>query len=104
MMRGGKSPKLADKGTKKAPPVGQASRGSVGDSGKTSNGGSQMTGKKRKKKKDKQLPPSCSSADSGKGALKEPVKVTNATKTTSQVGSGKFLEPIRHWRYQQNVP
>lgn len=97
MMRGGKSPKLADKGSKKAPHVtiGQANRGKVGDSGKASNGGGQVTGKKRKKKKDKQLPapPSCSSADGGKSsatAVKEPVKITNGTKTTSQVCSGKY--------------
>ena len=95
MMRGGKSPKLADKGTKKAPHVtiGQANRGKVGDSGKTSNGGSQVTGKKRKKKKDKQLPPTCSSADGGKSSattVKEPVKITDVTKTTSQVCSGKY--------------
>ena len=92
-MRGGKSPKLTERGSKKAVSVaGQASGGGpAGGSRNVSNGGNSMAGKKRKKKKDKQLPSTSSAAFSGKytGTVsKETVKASHASKT-EETSSGK---------------
>ena len=102
-MRGGKSPKLAEKASKKALPgagAGQTSRGNAGGSVKPTggcNGGSNVTtGKKRKKKKDKQLPPTTSRANEGKGSnttVKQPVKGSTTPKTT-RAGSGKYCTNV----------
>ena len=105
MMRGEKSQKLADKDSKKPPPVaaGQRSRGSVGTIDKPGNGGSQVSGKKRKTKKDKQLPQSSSLADGGKdliAAVKKPLKAPTTSKTTSQSCSGKCWKKnmLAYWK------
>ena len=94
MMRGGKSPKLTERGSKKAVSVaGQTSGGggAAGGGRNASNGGSSMAGKKRKKKKDKQLPSTSSAAGSGKytsTVSKETVKALRAPKT-EETSSGK---------------
>ena len=97
-MRGGKSPKLTERGSKKAVSVaGQTSGGGGAASGgrnasrDASNGGNSMVGKKRKKKKDKQLPSTSSAAGSGKytsTVSKETVKALRAPKT-EETSSGK---------------
>ena len=90
-MRGGKSPKLAEKGIKKAP--GQNSGSTAGSSRSVGNGGSNVAGKKRKKGKDQQqLPPNSSSVNQGKGSstdAKETMKGSSASKRLIQACSGK---------------
>ena len=92
-MRGGKSPKLTEKGSKKAVSVaGQTSGGGEIASGgrSTSNGGDSMAGKKRKKRKDKQLPSTSSVAGSGKQTSilsKETIKAPHASKTAAKEAS-----------------
>ena len=97
-MRGGKSPKLTEKGSKKAVSVaGQTSGGRGGTAGggrNTSNGGDSMAGKKRKKKKDKQLPSTSSATGSGKQTStlsKETIKAPHASKAAAKEASlGKW--------------
>ena len=91
-MRGGKSPKLTEKGGKKAVSVaGQTSGGGTAGGGRnTSNGGDSMAGKKRKKKKDKQLPSTSSAAGSRKQTSilsKETIKAPHASKTAAKEAS-----------------
>ena len=95
-MRGGKSPKLTEKGSKKAVSVaGQTSGGGGGTAGggrNTSNGGDSMAGKKRKKKKDKQLPSTSSASAAGNGKQtstlsKETIKAPHASKTAAKEAS-----------------
>ena len=95
-MRGGKSPKLTEKGSKKTVSVAGATGGRGGgtaDGGRNaSNGGNSMAGKKRKKKKDKQLPSTSSAAGSGKHTStlsKESVKASHMSKTAEETNSGK---------------
>ena len=95
-MRGGKSPKLTEKGSKKTVSVagatGGGGGGTAGGGRNASNGGNSMAGKKRKKKKDKQLPSTSSAAGSGKHTStlsKESVKASHMSKTAEETNSGK---------------
>ena len=96
MMRGGKSPKLIDRGSKKAVAVAGKTSGGGGGGGtassSASNGGNGMAGKKRKKKKEKQLPSTSSAVESGKQAStlsKQIIKPPHASKTAEKTSSGK---------------
>ena len=95
-MRGGKSPKLAEKGSKKALSVAGQTSGGGGTARNASNGGNSMVGKKRKKKKDKQLPSSTTSTGGTAGnakstsiITKETVKAPPASRIAAKATSGK---------------
>ena len=95
-MRGGKSPKVAQKAGKKAQAVaagGQAGRGNGGGKSKSSNGGNTVSPGKKRKKKDKQLPTTSSQPSDEKGSnatAKRPEKEATTPKAT-RVGSGMRL-------------